>query len=44
VAKKKPIGKLTDEAAILLQLLVRLKASDDNGYCSCVTCAKQAPN
>jgi len=36
--KKKSIGKLVDEAATLLQLLVRLKASDDNGYCSCVTC------
>ena len=36
--KTKSIGKLTDEAATLLQLLVRLKASDDNGYCSCVTC------
>ena len=40
--KKKPkalsIGKLTDKAATLLQRLVRLKASDDNGYCSCVTC------
>jgi len=42
--KKKPkalsIGKLTDKAATLLQRLVRLKASDDNGYCSCVTCGK----
>jgi len=36
--KKKSIGKLTDEAATLLQLLVRLKASDDNGYVTCVTC------
>ena len=36
--KKKSIGKLTDEAATLLQLLVRLKAADDNGYVTCVTC------
>jgi len=41
IKKKKKavsIGKLTDKAADLLQLLVRLKASDDLGYCSCVTC------
>ena len=36
--KTKTIGKLTDEAATLLQRLVRLKAADDNGYVSCVTC------
>lgn len=24
----------------MLQRLVRLKASDDNGYCQCVTCGK----
>ena len=36
--KKKPIGKLVDHIATKLQLLVRLKASDDNGYCKCVTC------
>lgn len=36
--KTKSIAKLVEEAAVLLQLLVRLKASDDNGYCSCVTC------
>lgn len=38
MAKTKPIGKLVEQASTLLQLLVRLKASDDNGYCSCVTC------
>ena len=26
-----------------LQKLVRLKASDDNGYCECVTCGKILP-
>lgn len=39
--KKKPaksIAKLVDQAAELAQLLVRLKASDDNGYVSCVVC------
>lgn len=36
--KTKSIAKLHNEAAELLQLLVRLKAADDNGYCSCVTC------
>jgi len=38
VAKSKPIGKLTDDAAILLQKLVRLKAADSDGYANCVTC------
>lgn len=36
--KRKTIGKLVDDAAVLLQLLVRLKAADDNGYVSCVVC------
>jgi len=36
----KAIGKLVDQAATLLQKLVRLKAADDNGYCQCVTCGK----
>ena len=34
--KKKPIGKLVNHVATRLQLLVRLKASDDNGYSNCV--------
>ena len=40
MAKRKPksIAKLVDEAAVLTQKLVRLKARDDNGYVSCVTC------
>lgn len=40
MAKKqlKPIGKLTDECAKLLQKLVRIKAADDNGYAECVSC------
>jgi hypothetical protein len=36
--KKKTIAKLVDDTAILLQKLVKLKASDANGYCQCVTC------
>lgn len=35
---KKTLPKLKKEALEKLQLLVRLKASDDNGYCKCVTC------
>lgn len=40
MAKRKPksIAKLVEEAAVLLQLIVRLKARDENGYVSCVTC------
>jgi hypothetical protein len=36
--KTQSIAKLVDKAAKRLQLLVRLKAADDNGYVSCVTC------
>ena len=36
--KKKTISKLVQEAAELLQKLVRMKAADDSGYCKCVTC------
>lgn len=37
-AKKKSIGKLVDQVATRLQLLVRLKAANDQGFCNCVTC------
>jgi len=40
--KKSTTAKEVDNAAVLLQRLVRLKASDDNGYCSCVTCGRSA--
>lgn len=42
-AKKKPktLAKLRNEAAELLQKLVRLKAADSNGYVRCVTCGKR---
>jgi len=36
--KTKSIAKLVDQTAELAQLLVRLKAADDNGYVSCVVC------
>lgn len=38
MAKKKTLPKLKKQALELIQLLVRVKASDDNGYCECVTC------
>ena len=38
--KKRTIAQEVDMAAKLLQRYVRLKASDDNGYCQCVTCGK----
>ena len=38
--KKSTISQEVEKAAKLLQRLVRLKASDDNGYCQCVTCGK----
>ena len=38
MAKSKTTPKLKKEALELIQQLVRLKASDDNGYCKCVTC------
>ena len=38
MAKRKPktTAKLINEAAELLQKLVRMKAADDQGYCACV--------
>ena len=41
--KPKSIAKLVDEAACILQRIVRLKAADDNGYARCVTCGKVEP-
>lgn len=38
--KKRTIAQEVDMAAKLLQRYVRLKASDYNGYCECVTCGK----
>ncbi len=38
--KKSTVSQEVEKAAKLLQRLVRLKASDDNGYCQCVTCGK----
>ena len=36
--KTKTIAKLVDDAAVLLQKLVRMKAADELGYCKCATC------
>lgn len=36
--KIKTIAKVVDDAAVLLQKLVRIKAADSDGYCVCVTC------
>jgi len=38
--KKRTVAQEVEEAAKLLQRLVRLKASDDNGYAQCITCNK----
>lgn len=38
--KAKTIARLVDDAAVILQRIVRLKAADENGYCQCVTCGK----
>lgn len=38
MARKKTTATLVKEASTLLQLLVRMKAADDNGYVSCVVC------
>lgn len=36
--KQKTLYKLSEEAASLLQLIVRLKAADEHGMVVCVTC------
>ncbi|MGB2259719.1 MAG: recombination protein NinG [Porticoccaceae bacterium] len=39
--KKQPtIAQEIDKAAVDMQKLVRMKAADDNGYVSCVSCGK----
>lgn len=40
VRKKTTVAQEVEKAAKLLQRYVRLKSSDDNGYCHCVTCGK----
>jgi len=39
--KTVPISKLHDKAATLLQKLVRMRAADDNGIATCITCGKR---
>lgn len=36
--KPKTLAKVAEECAVKLQLLVRLKAADANGNCTCVSC------
>jgi hypothetical protein len=36
--KRKSIARLVEDAAVILQRIVRIKAADENGYVSCVTC------
>jgi len=38
MSKQKTTATLVRDASTLLQLLVRLKAADENGYVSCVVC------
>ena len=38
--KTKTIAGLVEDAATILQRIVRMKAADENGYCQCVTCGK----
>ena len=40
--KSLTIAQEVEKAAVLLQKLVRMKASDDNGYCQCVSCKRVA--
>ncbi len=35
--KQKTTAKIIDDCAVLMQKLVRLKAADSNGFCTCVT-------
>ena len=39
--KKKSIAKEVESAAVLVQKLVKLKAADFEGNCTCVTCGKR---
>ena len=38
--KLKSIAQELDAAAVLCQRMVRLKAADDEGYCTCITCGR----
>ena len=38
--KPKTVAKLKQDAATLLQKLVRMKYANDDGFCECVTCGK----
>lgn len=38
--KVKSLARLVEEGTVLLQKLVRMKAANENGYCSCVCCGE----
>jgi hypothetical protein len=38
--KTKTIAALVEDAATILQRIVRMKAADESGYCQCVTCGR----
>ena len=38
--KTKTIAGLVEDAATILQRIVRMKAADESGYCQCVTCGR----
>lgn len=40
MAKQKTIARLVEDAATILQRIVRMKAADENGYAKCVTCGR----
>ena len=40
--KKLTIAGEIEKAAVTMQKLVRMKAADDNGYVSCITCGRVA--
>ena len=42
--KKLTIAGEIEKAAVTMQKLVRMKAADDNGYVSCITCPKGVPD
>jgi len=40
---RKTIAQEVEAAAVLLQKLTRLRAADQNGYCTCVCCGARKP-
>lgn len=40
-SKRKSIAALVEDAATILQRIVRMKAADENGIATCVTCGRR---